>query len=144
MLTSFAIATSTTPNASVDGKTEAAASQATIQWYPYEAGLVRAEKLDKKVFLYFFTDRCFYCKIMDQKTFTDQATIAYVNDNFVPIRLNSDQNAALATQYQVPGVPISIFMEDDSEMIGAKPGYVPPEDFLKMLQFVDEELYKKE
>lgn len=117
---------------------------ATINWHAsYEEGLKLAKSQNKKALVYFFSTRCFYCSMMEKNTFTNAATIDFLNDNFVPIRLNTESNAELAKKYNVVGVPASIFLEANGTLIGARPGYMPPEDYMKMLEFVSAESYKE-
>ncbi len=119
------------------------AASGAIQWHPYKEGLAMADDQGKKIYLYFFSDHCPYCVVMDNKTFSDQQTVAFLNKKFTPIRLNTSDNQSLAAKYNVPGVPLSVFLEQDGEMIGSQPGYLPPEEFMKVLEFVDAEAYKE-
>ncbi|MDY6903470.1 MAG: DUF255 domain-containing protein [Thermodesulfobacteriota bacterium] len=125
------------------GNGSAQAEENHIQWMPYDQGLDVADKQGKKVFLHFYTDWCHYCKVMAQKTFTDQDVISFLNDHFVAIRVNSDEEKSLAQKYSVRGVPVSWFLEEDGEQIGSRPGYLPPEDFMTMLKFVNQEQYNQ-
>lgn len=113
-----------------------------IVWHPYEDGFSLAKAENKKTFLYFYTARCHYCRLMDTKTFTSDQVIALLNNHFIPVRVNLDEKQALRSQYQVRGVPTSWFLESSGARIGAKPGYLKPEQFAEMLQFVIDEKYK--
>ncbi|MDY6824643.1 MAG: thioredoxin family protein [Thermodesulfobacteriota bacterium] len=113
-----------------------------IQWRSYEQGVHLADKQGKKIFLHFYADWCHYCKMMVEKTFADQDVVSLLNDKFVSIRVNSSKKQQLANEYSVRGVPMSWFLESDGDQIGSRPGYLPPEDFMNLLEFVVQEKYK--
>ena len=98
----------------------------------------------KKIFLYFYADWCHYCKMMQQATLSNKDVIHTLNSNFICIRVNSEQQAALASQYQVVGVPVSWFLESSGSRIGAQPGLLLPDQMKEVLQFVLSEKYKKQ
>lgn len=120
-----------------------ARSAEAIQWYGYEEGVQQGRDESKKVFLNFYADWCRYCKMMDQKTFTDDSVIAYLNEHFVPIRVNSDQRKRIASNYNVRGLPVSWFIAENGENIGNQPGYLPPDQLLMLLKYIHTDSYKQ-
>jgi thioredoxin-related protein len=114
----------------------------TINWYSYEDGLAQAKAQKKKIYINFHADWCGYCHKMERETFKDSKVIAFLNTNYIPIRINSDKEKNLARQYHVRGLPDNIFMEEGGQSIGNQPGYLGPSDFLKVIQYVYEEKYK--
>lgn len=44
----------------------------------------------KKVIVDVFTDWCRWCKVMDDKTFTDAALINYLNENYYMVKFNAE------------------------------------------------------
>lgn len=113
-----------------------------ITWYSYEEGMALAKTNNKKVYINFHAEWCGYCHKMEKETFKDSKVISYLNQNFVPIRINSDKEKALARQYRVRGLPDNIFTTGAGENIGNQPGYLGPADFMKVMAFVYEEKYK--
>ncbi|MFP4349916.1 MAG: thioredoxin family protein [Thermodesulfobacteriota bacterium] len=113
-----------------------------IRWLNYDEGISRGKSEDKKVFLNFYADWCRYCKMMDQKTFQDKEVIAYLNQNFVPVRVDSDKNRKVSMEYNVQGLPVSWFISADGENIGSQPGYIPPEMMLPLLKYIETDSYK--
>lgn len=49
----------------------------------------------------------------------------------------------ISKKFGVRGVPALFFLKSDSEKISGVPGYIEPEVFLKMLEFIHTESYKK-
>jgi thioredoxin-related protein len=73
---------------------------------------------------------------MNKKTFKDPSVMAYLNANFVSIRINSDVEKKIASNYGVRGVPITWFIKKNGKKIGPIPGYIPPDTFLSMLKSI--------
>lgn len=115
----------------------------TIEWIEYEKGVARGKKNGKKVFLNFYAEWCQYCKVMDQSTFRDASVVAYLNENFIPVRVDSDKRKNLARDYNVQALPVSWFIAEDGENIGSQPGYVPPETMLPLLKYIHTDSYKR-
>lgn len=114
----------------------------TINWHPYDAGVNKAGKEGKKIFLHFYADWCQYCHTMEKNTFTDTSIIKYLNANFVPIKVNSDKDRATALKYRVRGLPTNWFLAEDGEKIGNRPGYIPANDLMTFLRFIHTNSYK--
>ena len=106
----------------------------SIKWFSYEEGMTVGQIEKKKIFLHFYADWCGYCKKMAAETFQDAAVIAFLNENFISIRVNSDHNQATAMKYGVRGLPHTVILMDTGESIGTIAGYIPPEPLLSMLK----------
>ena len=115
----------------------------SIQWYPYETGMELGKKENKKIFLHFWAEWCDSCKKMAKETFTDSAVIAYLNKNFVSIKVNSDKERALVSEYNVRGLPDNWFIAEKNEIIGNQPGNIPPDMLLPLLRYIHTNSYKK-
>mgnify|MGYP002395166942 CR=1 FL=1 len=122
--------------------TAAMAANQEINWYSYKAGMEKISKENKKGYIHFYTDWCTYCKIMNQKTFTDDSVIAFLNQNFVPIRVNAEEQRDVAKKYGVSKFPNNWFIGEDKSEIGKRPGFIPAEIMLKMLQYVSSDSFK--
>jgi thiol:disulfide interchange protein DsbD len=107
-----------------------------IEWHPYEAGMARSRFEKKKAFIYFYADWCGYCAEMDRKTFTDPEVVALLNRSFIPIRVDADRDKAAASLFRVKGLPDIWFMGETGEAIGHRPGYIPSDQMLKVLNSV--------
>lgn len=126
----------------VDSKPAGVESDKTISWLSYEDALDRAKTENKKILIYFYTNRCPYCKVMETKTLSDQRVIDLLNDKFCCAKVNLDSKPAMRVMYPVSGVPTSWFLESSGKKIGGRPGFVPPEMFVETLQVVIDEKYK--
>jgi thiol:disulfide interchange protein len=109
----------------------------TINWRSYEEGLVVGKAEKKKVFLHFYADWCGFCKKMAKETFQNPAVVSYLNNNFIPVRVDTDKDPAIAMKYGVQGLPSTWFLTEMGEAIGTVPGFIPPEPLLAMLKEVN-------
>ncbi len=70
-------------------------SSTEIKWYTLEEAIQANQKSEKKFFIDFYTDWCGWCKVMDQKTFTNPEVIKYMNENFYAVKFNAEQRAPM-------------------------------------------------
>jgi len=109
----------------------------TINWRSYEEGLMVSKAEKKKVFLHFYADWCIFCGKMAKETFQNPEVVSYLNNNFIPVRVDTDKKPATAMKYGVTGLPSTWFLTEMGEAIGSVPGFIPPETLLAMLKEVN-------
>ena len=95
------------------------------------------------MFLYFWTDWCRYCEKMEKETLSKKEIAAILNEKYIPIKINSDAEQSLATQYFVRGLPTTWFLSETGEKISNLPGYVAADLFVPILRYIDSDSYKK-
>jgi uncharacterized protein YyaL (SSP411 family) len=124
-----------------------------LTWYSFEEGYAKSIKEGKILLVDAYTDWCGWCKVMDRKTYADPGVIAKLNESFVCVKLNPEQNMTYQfkdkawqgshlLQFlgngQVSGFPTTIFWVNpgngDNRMV--QPGFYPPEDFSQLLDMV--------
>jgi thioredoxin 1 len=113
-----------------------------VKWCSYQVGIEKMKKENKKGFIHFYTNWCTFCKLMNTNTFTDQKVIDYLNENFVPIRVNAEEQQDIAKTYNVNKFPNNFYIAEDISTIGNRPGYIPPDVLLDMLTYVHTNSYK--
>ncbi len=118
------------------------ASTAGISWLSYEKGISLAEKEQKKLLIHFYTDWCASCKEMDEKTFKDPAVVAYINKNFIPVRVNPEKQRKIAQTFKVRGLPDTWFMSETKDAIGHQAGFISAEDMMHLLKWINSGSYK--
>ncbi|MFH1214158.1 MAG: thioredoxin fold domain-containing protein [Candidatus Neomarinimicrobiota bacterium] len=124
-------------------------------WYGFNEGLALASKEKKHVVIDFYTDWCGWCKVMDKKTFSDPVVNQYLFGNFIPIRINAENDTEkltfkgktytpreLTRAFQVTGYPSIAFVSPEMEVLGVIPGYIEKDRFQNLLKFVSQECYK--
>ncbi len=128
-----------------------------ISWYKID-DLEKMNLGNKKVLIDVYTDWCGWCKVMDQKTFTDPEVISFLNQNFVMIKFNAEQKTPVTFQgktYEFQGVgrgasnglavdllngrmgyPTIVYLDSDLSKIKVAPGYKTPEQLLAELKLL--------
>jgi len=125
-----------------------------LNWLSYNEGLTLAEKGNKYVLIYFYTDGCSWCKKMLDQTYSNEEVKKILSDKFVTIKINArSENKVvesekeisereLATLYQVSGYPTTWFLESNHSRVAPLPGYVTTEQFVPVLNYISEGWYK--
>jgi thiol:disulfide interchange protein len=116
-----------------------AAMASEVLWQSYADGMARSKFEKKKVFLHFFADWCGACKVMEEKTFRDPEVIASLNESFISIRINVDQDRTTSNLFRIRALPDTFFIRENSEIIGHRPGYIPPPLLKAILKAILEE-----
>ncbi len=114
-----------------------------IDWQDFEKGLATAKAEKKHVFLYFHADWCTYCKKLKKTTFKDKKVLAFLEENFISISVDTDHNMALAEQWRVKGLPTMWFLKSDSSKVDYLKGFVDETQFLTILNYIHTKLYEK-
>lgn len=126
-----------------------------LTWYSFDEGLAKAQKENKHVLIDVYTDWCGWCKVMEQKTYSDLNVIRYLNAKFVLVKLNPEKDDQVtyngkkysAAQFSqgigVNGYPATAFFESDAKMVTLVPGFVEAKDFLNIIQYIGEKEYYK-
>lgn len=70
----------------------AAAPPGAIQWYSFEKAVeLHKSQPDKMLFIDVYTNWCGWCKRMDATTFTNPVIVKYMNEHFLPVKLNAER-----------------------------------------------------
>ncbi|RKU34333.1 hypothetical protein C6495_08020 [Candidatus Poribacteria bacterium] len=113
-----------------------------LEWVDNEtAGLEIAKREDKLLMLDFYASWCAACNELDHKTYADPGVAAKL-DNYVNVKLdftrNSETTKALTEKYQIPGLPVVIFMDAEGTILKRLTGFVGPEEMLTILEEVEQ------
>lgn len=96
----------------------------------YDSALVIAQAKNQKILLDFYTDWCYWCKVLDSATYSDPAVIEFSN-TMVFAKVNAEVDTNLAKEYAIQGYPTLVLMEADGTEIDRIGGYLPPDEFLE-------------
>ncbi len=112
-----------------------------LDWvYDETEGLEMAKREDKLVMLDFYASWCAACKELDHKTYADPAVAAKLA-NYVNIKLDftrsSETTEALTEKYEIPGLPVVIFMDAEGRVLKRFTGFVGPEEMLRILNDIE-------
>jgi uncharacterized protein YyaL (SSP411 family) len=93
-----------------------------VDWYPWGSeALARAAELDRPIFLSIGYAACHWCHVMERESFEDEALAAYLNANFVPVKVDREERPDLDGIYMSAvqamtgqgGWPLSVFLAPD-------------------------------
>jgi thioredoxin-related protein len=122
-------------------------------WFSYEEGLAKAKAESKLVLIDFWTGWCHWCKVMDKETYAHEDVIARLGQRFVCVKVNAESDEpqgapgaasgrAIAGEYGVGSYPTTWFVDEEGAKIAPLAGFVPPDRFTQILDFISSGAYK--
>ncbi len=118
----------------------------------------------RPVLIDLYTNWCYWCKVMDKKTYNNSKVISYINDHFYPVKLDAETRESIQwnkkaygfnDNYKVndftmyvtsgqPGFPTTvIFTDENSEPVSIQ-GFLAPKEIEPILKYFGEGAYKKQ
>jgi thioredoxin-related protein len=100
--------------------------------------LEKARKEDKLVMVDFYTDWCYWCKVLEKKTFSDPVIKEKIKEKFILIRLNAEKQDGieLAKRYGIHSYPLCMFINPDKQVVSMVAGYAKPDYYGTLLDSV--------
>jgi thioredoxin-related protein len=127
-----------------------------LEWMHIEDAGKMKNKAKKKYLVDVYTDWCGWCKVMDDKTFSDPEVQKYLNENFHVVKFDAEQRDPIAFKGKsydwVPsgrkGVnklavellgsrlsyPTMVYLDENLNKIRVSPGYKKPDQLLAELK----------
>jgi len=93
-----------------------------VDWFPWGPdALARATLLDRPIFLSIGYAACHWCHVMARESFEDERTARYLNERFVPVKVDREERPDLDQVYMAAvqsmtgsgGWPMSVFLTPD-------------------------------
>src|SRR6266571_6044876 len=104
-----------------------------IKWREWgEDAFREAKETGKPVLLSLSAVWCHWCHVMDETSYSDEGVISFVNEHFIPVRVDNDQRPDVNARYNMGGWPTTAFLTPEGEIL-AGATYVPPEQMLEAL-----------
>ena len=125
-----------TPNRLIEEKSPYLLQHAynPVEWYPWgDAAFERARREDRLVFLSVGYATCHWCHVMAHESFEDEAVAAFLNGNFVSIKLDREERPDIDRIYMAVvqatsgsgGWPMTVFLTPDRRPVFGGT-YFPP------------------
>jgi len=141
---------------SADASGEAAVAEIHegVEWYDYETGMAKAAEEGKYVIIDFWTTWCHWCKVLDDKTYSQEIVQSRLADSFIAIKVNAESQepqgssdtappgTQLARRYGVNSYPTTWFVDPEGQPISPLPGFVEAPRFARVLDYVSTGAYK--
>ncbi|MDB5034436.1 MAG: hypothetical protein JWQ98_1677 [Chlorobi bacterium] len=130
------------------------ANPSELEWKTIAQALEDAPKQEKLIVLDVYTDWCGWCKRMDKDTYADSTVRAYLNQHFIPSKMNPEKDGKLTyegkeyTQGEfgqalgIHGYPATVFFDKDGKVLTSVPGYIKSAEFLRILKYFGDGAYK--
>ncbi|GAA1497318.1 thioredoxin domain-containing protein [Paeniglutamicibacter kerguelensis] len=105
-----------------------------VDWWPYsDAAFAEAAARDVPVFLSIGYAACHWCHVMARESFDDPEIAAYLNEHFVPVKIDREEHPSVDQAYMAAtqtlsgagGWPMSVFTLPDGRAMHAGT-YFPP------------------
>lgn len=116
-----------------DADAASAATETPSGWSTnFDESIDQAEKGHKLVLADFYTSWCGWCKQLDKTTFADPEFMQYVNEHFIPVKLNAEDNGEgqrTAEKNDVSAFPTGLVFAPNGKVIGRIFGYAPAEQY---------------
>ena len=110
-----------------------ATTNAAVAWQPWGAeAFADAQRQDRPILLSINAVWCYWCHEMDDTTYSDPDVARFLNERFIPVRVDTDHRPDINARYNVGGWPTTSFLTPHGGYI-AGATYLPADQFLAML-----------
>ena len=97
----------------------ARAQQESVHWHhDLESAKTVAKETGRLVLVHFWTPSCGPCLALDQNVFNQPGVAASIDAQFVPVKLNADENSATAQWFGITRVPTDVVVTPDGQIVG--------------------------
>jgi uncharacterized protein YyaL (SSP411 family) len=143
---------------------DVANAQAPVKWYTIEEAFALTEKEPRKIMIDVYTDWCGWCKVMDNKTFSNQVIAEYLNQHFYAVKFNAEQKADVTLKGKVYkyvpsgskgyhqlayellngnlGYPSIVFLDEKTNMLQPLQGFYEAKPFDAIVKFIGGDAFK--
>jgi thioredoxin-related protein len=127
-----------------------------VNWMTFEEAIEANQLAPKRIFIDVYTKWCSWCKVMDNKTFSDSTVAAYMNENFYCVKLDAEMKDTIVYKdtkfYFVPeykshalavslldgkmSYPSYVFLTEKEQRLKIISGYQEKDVFLQNLKIL--------
>lgn len=108
-----------------------------VKWESWsDAAFARAKRENRFILLNMEAVWCHWCHVMDAKTYSNAAVNAYLEENYITLRVDQDARPDLANRYRDYGWPATILFAPDGTEVAKRAGYIAPDNMLRLLKAV--------
>ncbi|MEP6914219.1 MAG: DUF255 domain-containing protein [Acidobacteriota bacterium] len=89
-----------------------------VAWLPWSGGaFARARAERKPVLLSISVAWCHSCREMDRTSYADPFIATFINERFIPIRVDADERPDISERYSLGGWPTTAFLTPDGAIL---------------------------
>ena len=135
-----------------------------ISWLSLNEVNLKLKTETRPVLIDLFTNWCYWCKVMDKKTYNNSKVTSYINEHFYAVKLDAESREALAwnnkdyrynpktklndfTMYVTrgqPGFPTTVIFPEMKLEPASIPGFMNPKEIEAILKYFGEGSYRSE
>lgn len=109
-------------------------SDGDVKWYTdLNSAISEAQKTNKPIFAVFSASWCPACQQLESDTLTNPQVKQKLAQGYVAVKIDSDSNPELSSQYEVYGLPTIIIMDSEGAEIKKLIGYQSPDQLLSSI-----------
>lgn len=135
-----------------------------INWLTIDEVNLKMKNEPRPIIMDIYTNWCYWCKVMDKKTYNNKEVVSYINQHFYAVKLNAETKEAVvwnnksysydeankvndfalfATQGQL-AFPNTVIFPQKMEVPAAIPGFMEPKEIEVILKYFGEGFYKSQ
>lgn len=104
-----------------------------IVWHHSLAdAITEAQRRNTLILVDAYADWCIWCKKLDEDTLSNPRVHAQMKE-FTLLKVNTDEQVDLARRFGVTGLPTTVILNAEGEVVLSQSGYLPPESYLELL-----------
>ncbi len=104
-----------------------------VKWYEWgKEAFEKAEIEGKPVLLTLTATWCHWCHVHDKENYSDKEVADFINNHFIPIKVDIDQRPDIKERYNLGGFPTIAFLNWYGESMGGGT-YQPKDQFMNSL-----------
>lgn len=105
-----------------------------VKWRDdYAAARREATETGKPLLFDFGTEACVWCRKLDATTFRDPKVVKLLNERFIPVKIDADKYAKLASALAIESYPTLVLATADGKVAGRHAGYATAPELMGFL-----------
>jgi thioredoxin-related protein len=133
-----------------------------VKWLNMDEVNIKLKEENKPVLIDLYTDWCYWCKVMDKKTYNNSKVIDYINEHFYSAKVNAEGKSSVTwrdktynynSKYQIndfalyvtygqTSFPTTVIIADENSQPIPVAGYLEPKELEPILKYFGEGAYK--
>lgn len=145
-----------------NGEKEKSTKKENIDWISINEVQAKLQKETRPILIDLYTNWCYWCKVMNKKTYSNSNVIEYINKHYYAVRLNAETKDSVVwngavfkysvenkvnefsiyiTQGQL-AFPNTVIFTDLRKAPASIPGFIEPKEIEVILKYFGEGSYK--
>lgn len=111
-----------------------AATADEVAWQTdIDAAWAQAQRESRPLLVFAVRQNCKYCVLMKQRTYAAQQVAERVNDDFVPLFVDSHAEPEFMVELGVKAYPTTVIIAPDTTIVSSLKGYIQSPQFVQQL-----------